>query len=221
MLADSSANQVDKSWNPLKDGTCLPPGPSFTGYAAVTIVSDIMVALVPLPVLLKLNIPNSKKFGLIGIFALGLFTTICSIMRYLQINRIQFGDGNSTMLVLWGVIEFNVGNMVSSLPFLAPVFLRKAKEYRTKQSSGYGSSGNNRSKSRGFKAKAEHYKLSDVSRSKEGMFSSSAKSGSEEDILRGNIVKSVTYSVQVDDDLEGQGQAATQRHSRGYGHGET
>jgi len=75
----------------------------------VTIISDVVVALIPIPVLLKLNVSRSKKLGLIGIFLLGLFTTICSIQRYLQIDRIQFGDGNSTMLVLWGVIEFNVG----------------------------------------------------------------------------------------------------------------
>jgi hypothetical protein len=100
---------VDKSWNPLKDGTCLPPGPSFTAYAIVTIISDVVVAVLPVPLLLKLNIQKEKKFGLIGIFTLGLFTTLCSVFRYLQIDRIQFGDGNSTMLVLWGVIEFNVG----------------------------------------------------------------------------------------------------------------
>lgn len=91
------------------DGTCLAAGPSFTGYAIITIVSDIVVALLPIPVLLGLEIRLKKKIGLIGIFALGLFTTLCSILRYLQIDRISTGDGNSTMLVLWGTIEFNVG----------------------------------------------------------------------------------------------------------------
>lgn len=104
-----ACSPVDKSWNPLRDGSCLPPGPSFTGYAIVTIVSDVVVALLPVPVLLRLNVRLDKKLGLVAIFMLGLFTTLCSILRYLQINRIQYGDGNSTMLVLWGVIEFNVG----------------------------------------------------------------------------------------------------------------
>ncbi|KAL8365329.1 hypothetical protein RB595_004234 [Gaeumannomyces hyphopodioides] len=145
-----ACNPVYKSWEPLVTGTCLPPGPSFTGYAIVTIVSDIAVTVIPLPVLIKLNVSRSKKIGLVFIFVLGLFTTICSILRYLQIDRIQFGDGNSTMLVLWGVIEFNVGNIVSSLPFLAPVFLRRAKEYRSRYQqgsagpSGSGRSGRNR-----------------------------------------------------------------------------
>ncbi|KAL7951634.1 hypothetical protein V8C42DRAFT_339559 [Trichoderma barbatum] len=197
-----ACHPVDKSWNPLTEGTCLPAGPSFTAYAVVTIVSDIVVAILPLPVLLRLNIQTGKKLGLIGIFLLGLFTTICSILRYTQINRISNGDGNSTMLVLWGTIEFNVGNMVSSLPFLAPVFMRKAKEYRTKNSYNNGSSHQN---SRGG-PKGEHFKLSDVTTSHDhdndkGVLSG-GKSSSEENILNNNagIMKSITYSVRVDED---------------------
>ncbi|CCF46582.1 ATP synthase F0 [Colletotrichum higginsianum] len=189
---------VDKSWNPLKDGTCLPPGPSFTVYAVVTIVSDIVVAVLPIPVLLRLNVRVEKKAGLIAIFLLGLFTTLCSILRYLEINRIQYGDGNSTMLVLWGTIEFNVGNIVSSLPFLAPVFMKKAKNYRSKYSGG---SSHGRSHLKG----AERYKLSEINHDKSVFASanhSKAGNGSEENILPGNIMKSVTYSVQVDDGAE-------------------
>ncbi|KAK1579297.1 [Colletotrichum navitas] len=186
---------VDKSWNPLKDGTCLPAGPSFTTYAVVTIVSDVIVAILPIPVLLKLNIRIEKKVGLIVIFLLGLFTTICSILRYLQINRIQFGDGNSTMLVLWGTVEFNVGNIVSSLPFLAPVCMRKAKNYRSKYSGGS-------SHGRGQMQGGERYKLSEVNNNKSVFASTSNNKGgndSEENILPGNIVKSMTYSVRVEE----------------------
>ena len=56
-------------------------------------------------------------------------------------------------------------NIVSSLPFLAPVFVRKAKEYRSKQSSGYGSS-KEHPWSRGKKS-TEHYKLGELSQDKD------------------------------------------------------
>jgi hypothetical protein len=215
---------VDKSWNPLKDGTCLPPGPSFTAYAIVTIISDVVVAVLPVPLLLKLNIQKEKKFGLIGIFTLGLFTTLCSVFRYLQIDRIQFGDGNSTMLILWGVIEFNVGNIVSSLPFLAPIFIRKAKDYRSKQSSNeryaYGS-GYGKRKSRVLRA-GDAYMLSD--RPNDKTFASAAhmtnRSGSEDNILHphGNdIIKSVTYTVQVDEDPDRQEQQQQQQQQQPHG----
>jgi hypothetical protein len=75
----------------------------------VSIVSDILVTLLLIPFLLRQNLNNRKKAGLCGVFLLGLFTTVCSILRYVQIDRVAYGDGNSTMLVLWGTVEFNVG----------------------------------------------------------------------------------------------------------------
>lgn len=111
---------VNKSWNPTTTGTCLAAGPSFTAYAIVTIISDVTVAVIPIPVLLQLKVNTGKKLGLIFIFLLGLFTTLCSVFRYLEIDRIQHGDGNSTMLILWGVIEFNVGVRPSILSFTCP-----------------------------------------------------------------------------------------------------
>ena len=52
---------------------------------------------------------------------------------------------------------------MSSLPFLAPVFVRKAKAYRSKGSGGYDSSGG-RSRSKGSskgRSTKEHYPLND------------------------------------------------------------
>ncbi|CAM1501409.1 Fc.00g105710.m01.CDS01 [Cosmosporella sp. VM-42] len=217
-----ACSPVSRSWNPLEDGTCLPPGPSFTAYAVLTIISDVVVALLPLPVLWKLEIRLGKKLGLIAIFALGLFTTICSILRYMQIDRIQTGDGNSTMLVLWGTIEFNVGvsmilrvarsrakcmmkNMVSSLPFLAPIFIRKAREYKSKHShSDEYNTPSGRSRSHGLRS--DHYRLRDLSHGKDAAVFTSrttkSHSGSEENILQGSngITKSMTYTVRVDED---------------------
>ncbi|KAK3301753.1 uncharacterized protein B0T15DRAFT_544519 [Chaetomium strumarium] len=198
-----ACNPVNKSWEPTIPGTCLAPGPSFTAYAVVTIVSDVGVTIIPIPMLLRLKVNIYKKLGLIVIFILGIFTTICSIFRYTQIDRIQHGDGNSTMLIVWGVIEFNVGNIVSSLPFLAPIFIRKAKDYATK----YSGSGNNYgSGHRKIGKSGDAYKLSSMSseHNKGNFVTAQAQStGSEENILQAanqdnTIMKSVTYSVRVD-----------------------
>lgn len=104
-----ACDPVQKSWKPRLPGTCLPDGPSFTAYATLTIVSDIVVTIIPLPLLLQVKVACGRKIGLVVVFALGLFTTICSILRYMQIHRVQSGDHDSTLLVLWGVVEFNVG----------------------------------------------------------------------------------------------------------------
>lgn len=73
-----------------------------------------MIIFLPIPLLLRLNIKPAQKAGVVCLFLLGLFTTICSILRLTQIHRVAFGDGNSTMLVLWGTIEFNVGVSLST-----------------------------------------------------------------------------------------------------------
>ncbi|KAL8994333.1 MAG: hypothetical protein Q9169_005660 [Polycauliona sp. 2 TL-2023] len=110
-----------KSWVPATEGSCLSNDATFYGLAAVTIFFDIVILLLPVPLLLKLNINNKKKLALICVFMLGLLTTVCSIMRMVQIVAIA-NTGNSTMLVLWGVIELNVGIILTCIPTLGPLF---------------------------------------------------------------------------------------------------
>lgn len=76
--------------------------------------------------------------------------------------------------------------------------MRKAKGYRSKQSGSYG-----QSNSHAFGGKTgDRYKLSAMNH-KTDNFSSNDRSNSEENILVPNsIIKSVTYSVQVEDDAE-------------------
>lgn len=76
---------------------------------------DVIIILLPIPLLLRIKINTRKKVGLICVFTLGLFTTVCSIMRMVQIEIIA-KNGNSTNLVLWGTVELNVG--VSATPLL-------------------------------------------------------------------------------------------------------
>lgn len=94
--------------------------------------------------------------------------------------------------------------MVSSLPFLAPVCMKKAKDYRSKYSGGYGGSDSGPGRNRGL-SHGEHYKLSDISNDK-SVFHSVNKSVSQENILdNGAILKSVSYTVRVDENSSSKG----------------
>ncbi|PWY84765.1 integral membrane protein [Aspergillus heteromorphus CBS 117.55] len=122
---------VDRAWDPTIAGSCLPTGPTFYGLAAFTIVCDVAIIMLPIPLLLQLNIKPAQKAGVVCLFLLGLFTTGCSILRLTQIHRVAYGDGNSTMLVLWGTIEFNVGNIMTCVPFLAPLLKGAVRDFRS------------------------------------------------------------------------------------------
>lgn len=99
---------VRKSVRPRIAGKCLDNAITFYVLAAISIICDLIIFLLPIPLLLKVQINTRRKVALIAIFLLGLFTTLCSIMRMVQISVI-YKTGNSTMLVLWGTIEMNVG----------------------------------------------------------------------------------------------------------------
>lgn len=119
---------VQKSWYPTTRGKCLPNDATFYGLAAVTIFFDVIIFFLPIPLLLKLNINAKKKIVLVCVFLLGLLTTACSIMRMVQITTIA-KTGNSTMLVLWGVVELNVGVSIGDIG-LAP-YSKSLTHYRS------------------------------------------------------------------------------------------
>ncbi|RHZ56290.1 uncharacterized protein CDV56_107890 [Aspergillus thermomutatus] len=130
-----NCNPVARAWNPTIAGICLPVGPTFYGLAAFTIVCDVVIIFLPIPLLLQLNVKPAQKAGVVCLFLLGLFTTICSILRLTQIHRVVSVDGDSTMLVLWGTIEFNIGNIVTSLPFLTPLLKMFIRDFRSRSGS--------------------------------------------------------------------------------------
>ena len=108
--------KVQKTWIPATIGSCLPDVPTFTGLAIVTIVYDIIIFLLPIPLIWTLQIRKRRKIALMGVFLLGFFTTLCSFLRLSRIALIAM-DGDLTYLVLWGTIELNVGvSNVISLP---------------------------------------------------------------------------------------------------------
>jgi hypothetical protein len=107
--------KVQKSWIPATVGSCLADVPTFTGLAIVTIVYDIIIFLLPIPVIWGLQIRKRRKVALIGVFLLGFFTTLCSFLRLSRIALLAI-NGDLTYVTLWGTIELNVGvsNVISS-----------------------------------------------------------------------------------------------------------
>ncbi|KAK5946823.1 hypothetical protein PMZ80_000967 [Knufia obscura] len=122
---------MKRSWRPkLTPSSCLPNDITFYVLAAITIFCDLVIFALPIPLLAKLQINRRRKAGLIAVFSLGAFTTVCSIMRMVQISIIT-KSSNSTMLVLWGTIEMNVGIFLTCLPSLTPLFTFFANKAKT------------------------------------------------------------------------------------------
>ncbi|THY71050.1 hypothetical protein D6C95_10290, partial [Aureobasidium pullulans] len=99
---------VRKAWNPRIEGKCLSAGPLFYGTAAVSIICDLFAFSLPFAILYPLRNLNRDIARLIILLFFGFLTTICSVVRMIQ-TRTVVQNGDSTLLILWGVIEACIG----------------------------------------------------------------------------------------------------------------
>ncbi|KAJ5928272.1 hypothetical protein N7466_007228 [Penicillium verhagenii] len=99
-----------------------------TVFTATDIATDIVIIVLPVPIIWKLHLPTAKKAGLTGLFMLGLFTIGAGIARmYIYLVTSYDKQDNPdfiadfTLFMLWSAIEVNVGMIVCSMPVCGPV----------------------------------------------------------------------------------------------------
>jgi hypothetical protein len=95
--------------------------------AGVNIVTDILVAILPLPFLNQLQLPKRQRIALMVVFALGGFTCIISILRlqsllvFLHNSDISW---HNPLAAIWSSLEVNIGILCSCLPTLKAMVSR-------------------------------------------------------------------------------------------------
>ncbi|MCJ1468579.1 hypothetical protein MMC07_007208 [Pseudocyphellaria aurata] len=74
---------------------------------AANLLLDIVILCMPLPMIWDLNLSTRKKFEVSGVFLLGSFTCIASLLRILSIRSINDDDLSYTILntYLWSHVE--------------------------------------------------------------------------------------------------------------------
>ncbi|KAK3343865.1 CFEM domain-containing protein [Lasiosphaeria hispida] len=87
--------------------------------AAFSIAQDIVIIIMPLPLLTKLHVSRRSKLGIIFMFSLGIFVTITSCVRLWTLYT--FGDSvnptwDYTNALIWTGLEVAVSIIVTSLP---------------------------------------------------------------------------------------------------------
>ncbi|KAL1598096.1 hypothetical protein SLS59_007106 [Nothophoma quercina] len=90
----------------------------------ITIVTDFMVALLPVPLVWQLQLNLRSKVSLIFVLSLGMFAAIAAIVKA-EIQKTIFQDPDPFVhdrFTLWRFIELDVGIVAASLPALKPLF---------------------------------------------------------------------------------------------------
>lgn len=114
-------------WNGVRTTKCINFQAQGAALASINIFLDLIVFFLPIPRMLKLNTSNRKKFGICLTFLVGLFVTIVSIVRLVEILR-SFPYTNPTydftQIVIWTQAEVNVGVLCACMPAFAGLIKR-------------------------------------------------------------------------------------------------
>ncbi|CAN9159205.1 unnamed protein product [Alternaria alternata] len=91
---------------------------------AVTISTDFLLALLPVPLVWQLQLNGRTKITLVCILALGLFAGVAVIIKS-EKQKTALIDPDPYVhdtFTMWRFIEYDVGIIVASLPSLKPLF---------------------------------------------------------------------------------------------------
>ncbi|KAI0972606.1 hypothetical protein F4678DRAFT_478486 [Xylaria arbuscula] len=92
-------------WDASLNAKCIPVPLMWYIGAGGNITTDIIIFILPLPVLAHLNLPKMQKISLVGIFSLGFFTCAISVIRikFLRVGS-DFTYGNIEASI-WSITE--------------------------------------------------------------------------------------------------------------------
>ncbi|KAF2846499.1 hypothetical protein T440DRAFT_432484 [Plenodomus tracheiphilus IPT5] len=132
--ADFFANFDRNSDIKRKKLACFDPTKLWIFCGAANLLTDVVILLMPIPALLSLRVPVSKRLALIGIFSIGIMAIIASSVRMWVMMLWAESPSNSARfgvdLLLWGQVETNAGIISASVPFLRLLFTGKERQER-------------------------------------------------------------------------------------------
>ncbi|KAI5272529.1 hypothetical protein E4T47_04206 [Aureobasidium subglaciale] len=106
---------------------CISTEKFYTANAALNVVSDIMILILPVPIVWGLNTDIRKKVILTGLFSMGSVSCLVSILRMRSII-VLYKDGFEDLtwglveVVVWSQAELTAAMICTCTPCLRPLF---------------------------------------------------------------------------------------------------
>ncbi|KAK4456989.1 hypothetical protein QBC42DRAFT_350843 [Cladorrhinum samala] len=105
------------------------PGNIWWANAALHVASDLVIMALPMPVLSALKLPRRQKYALVGVFALGFFVCIVSILRIVAMidvfaKKAMDATYTSAYMIYWTSVEVNASISCACIMTLKPLIQR-------------------------------------------------------------------------------------------------
>ena len=99
-------------WNVHSEGTCIDQTTYYIAAGSINLLEDVVVLVLPMPVLWRLKATVPRKIALSFIFALGGFVCVTSIIRLVAIKKVDPADFTCRCSPTWP-IDICLGLLVS------------------------------------------------------------------------------------------------------------
>ncbi|KAE8384791.1 hypothetical protein BDV23DRAFT_191323 [Aspergillus alliaceus] len=123
---------IAKFWLPGRPGSCLDQRAIIMADAVVSVVSDLIILILPLPLTLGLQLPMWKKMRVMGILGAGGLACASSIIRLILIVYTGQSKDETRAFMrinMFGNAEIAIGVICACLPALSAILSRVYHEY--------------------------------------------------------------------------------------------
>lgn len=137
-------NPVAKAFDKARTGTCINLATFWFANAGFSIATDVIVLLLPMPLVYGLEVPRAQKLALMAVFAIGVFVVITSCLRVTTLDVFATSTDNTYDIanVMWTIIEPNVAIVCACLPTLRQLVVKLFPALGSKSSANrYGTPG--------------------------------------------------------------------------------
>jgi hypothetical protein len=132
---------VSRAYNKGIPGVCIDNQKFWWANAGFSVATDLLILLIPMPLIYQLQIQRIQKMALVLVFGLGGFVVITSCLRMTTINIASTSPDSTYDIAstMWTVIEMNVALVCACLPMVRPLIVKIFPRLMPKSSSNkYG-----------------------------------------------------------------------------------
>ncbi|KAF2829910.1 hypothetical protein CC86DRAFT_367820 [Ophiobolus disseminans] len=116
----------------VKDGNCMDRGVIWFTNAGLNIAQDIVILLLPMPLIQMLQISKSQKRGLVFMLALGTSVSLVSVIRLHSLDKIVKSNDlpfDNPAHAALSAVEVNVAIICACLPAMRPLLALMMPKY--------------------------------------------------------------------------------------------
>ncbi|TGO59556.1 hypothetical protein BCON_0043g00140 [Botryotinia convoluta] len=122
---------VDGAWSltAMATAKCIDQTKFYYGNAISNLLTDVIILCLPMPMIWKLNMTAHKKVVLSGVFLLGGFVCVSSIIRIISLAKIDYNDITYTLVDvgIWTSCETPLAITCACLPTL-PAYIKSWRQ---------------------------------------------------------------------------------------------